>query len=144
MTTLTPFLLFDGNCAEAMAFYQSVLGGELSLTTLGETAMGNEAPLEQHHKVAYGHLVNGGIEFSAVDWMHQTRRPNVGNTVAVYLTDANAGELRRIFDGLSVGADPDLLDDLEVLPFGTYGHLVDRYGVGWFFRGDPDATPQEP
>ncbi len=136
MATLTPFLLFDGNCAEAMAFYREVLGGELSLTTLGETPTADEAPAEQHHKVVYSHLVNDGIEFSAVDWLHQTRRPHIGNTVAVYLTGATSDELCRIFDGLSIGADADLLDDLEILPFGIYGHLVDRYGVGWFFRGD--------
>jgi uncharacterized glyoxalase superfamily protein PhnB len=32
MLNLTPFLLFDGNCAEAMAFYQSCLNGELTIT----------------------------------------------------------------------------------------------------------------
>ena len=35
------------------------------------------------------------------------------------------------------GADPDLLDDLRDLPFGSYGHLADRYGVHWFFHGEP-------
>lgn len=34
---LSPFLLFDGNCAEAMGFYQACLGGELTLTTVGDT-----------------------------------------------------------------------------------------------------------
>ncbi len=43
---------------------------------------------------------------------------------------------RRAFDKLSLGADPDLLDELHDGPFGTYGHLADRYGVHWFFRGD--------
>jgi hypothetical protein len=43
---------------------------------------------------------------------------------------------------LAVGADKDLLDDLRDLPFGAYGHLADRYGVHWFFRGAPrSATP---
>jgi PhnB protein len=50
---LTPFLLFDGNCDEAMAFYQSCLGGELTITRLGDTPMGNHAPPEQQHKVTY-------------------------------------------------------------------------------------------
>ena len=31
MLNLTPFLLFNGNCAEAMTFYQSCLGGDLTL-----------------------------------------------------------------------------------------------------------------
>jgi uncharacterized glyoxalase superfamily protein PhnB len=32
MLECTPFLLFDGNCAEAMTFYHQCLGGELTLT----------------------------------------------------------------------------------------------------------------
>ena len=37
---------------------------------------------------------------------------------------------------LSVDADRELLDDLQHLPFGTYGHLADKHGVHWFFQGD--------
>jgi hypothetical protein len=44
-----------------------------------------------------------------------------------------------LFDGHC--ADPDLLDDLRDLPFGTYGHLADRYGVHWFFQGDSAGQP---
>jgi uncharacterized glyoxalase superfamily protein PhnB len=29
-----------------------------------------------------------------------------------------------------------LLDDLRDVPFGSYGHLADKYGVHWFFRGE--------
>ena len=47
---LTPFLLFDGDCAEAMAFYQSCLGGELTMTRLGDTPMGSDAPPEHAAK----------------------------------------------------------------------------------------------
>jgi PhnB protein len=136
---LTPFLLFgDGNCAEAMAFYQSVFGGELSITRLSETPMSQELPSELHTKVAYAHLESDAIEVSAVDWMHPTRAPRPGDTVAVYVSDATYGELREIFDKLSLGADPDLLDELHDEPFGTDGHLADRYGVHWFFRGDTE------
>jgi len=39
MMNLTPFLLFDGNCAEAMTFYRSCLGGELILTKVSDTPM---------------------------------------------------------------------------------------------------------
>jgi uncharacterized glyoxalase superfamily protein PhnB len=35
-----------------------------------------------------------------------------------------------------VGASKELLDDLRDLPFGSYGHLADKYGVHWFFQGD--------
>jgi hypothetical protein len=51
MLNLTPFLLFNDNCAEAMAFYQSCLGGELTITTVGDTSMKAQVPPEKHHKV---------------------------------------------------------------------------------------------
>ncbi len=145
MMNLTPFLLFDGNCAEAMAFYQSCLGGELIITRLGDTPMGDQAPPEQRQKVAYAYLKSDGVEFSATDWLHPTRVPRPGNTVAIYLQADDYTELRAVFDKLAVDSDTDLLDDLTDLPFGIYGHLADRYGVHWFFRGASQGatTPGE-
>jgi PhnB protein len=142
---LTPFLLFDGTCAEAMAFYQTCLGGELTITRLGDTPMGDHAPPEQQRKVTYARLKSDSIEFSATDWLHPTRAPKPGNTVAMHLRAENEGELRAVFDKLAVGADKDLLDDLREMPFGTYGHLADRYGVHWFFVGPSrsDAPPDQ-
>jgi len=39
MLYCTPFLLFDGNCAEAMTFYHERFGGELRLTKPGDRPM---------------------------------------------------------------------------------------------------------
>lgn len=137
MLNLTPFLLFqDDKCAEAMAFYQSCLGGELTITRVGDMPMKDQVPPELHHKVAHAHLKSGAIEFSATDWQHPTRTPKQGNTVAVYINGGTYSQLRGIFDKLAAGADKDLLDELHDLPFGTYGHLADKYGVHWFFQGE--------
>jgi uncharacterized glyoxalase superfamily protein PhnB len=62
--------------------------------------------------------------------------PVSGNMSAMYLQGGSYSELRPVFDKLSAGANPDLLDELRDLPFGIYGHLADKYGVHWFFRGD--------
>jgi len=137
---LTPFLLFDGNCAEAMVFYQSCLGGELTITKIVDTPMKDQMPPEQHRKVAHARLKSRLMEFSATDWLHATRRPKVGNTVAMYISGGSYKELRAIFDSLAAGADKELLDDLRDMPFGSYGHLADKYGVHWFFVGDRQAT----
>ena len=134
---LTPFLLFEGNCADAMAFYRSCLGGALDITRLRDTPMQADMPDEHSDKVVHARLCSGQMELVAADWLHPTRLPRRGNTVGVYLTDGTYEELRVVFDQLAVGADPDLLDDLRDMPFGVYGHLVDRFGVQWFFRGAP-------
>lgn len=138
---LSPFVLFEGTCAEAMSFYQSCLGGVLEVTLLRDTPMRDQAPAGPHDKVAYARLASGSIEISATDWQHQTRVPRPGNTVGLYLTGGTYEELKQVFDKLAEGADPDLLDELRDVPFGCYGHLADRYGVHWFFRGEASTSP---
>jgi PhnB protein len=135
MLDLTPFLLFEGNCAEAMQFYQSCFGGDLTLIRLADTPMKAQTPPEQHQKITYASLRSGAIEFSATDWLHPTRQPLQGNTTAMYVTGDGYDELSPIFDILRDGADAQLLTELREMPFGIYGRLTDRYGVEWFFRG---------
>jgi len=136
MIDLTPFLLFDGNCAEAMEFYRSCLGGELTITKVADVAMPHQPPPELLQKVAHARLKSGAVDISATDWQHPTRRFQQGNTVALYVTGGSHEEQRKIFDGLDAGGAPSLRDELQELSFGIYGHLADRYGVHWFFRGD--------
>jgi PhnB protein len=136
MVTTVRFLLFDGNGAEAMAFYQQCLGGELAITRAADTPMREQLPRELYQKVVYAHLKRQGVELSASDWLHPTRTPHLGNVVAVYVSARTYNELREIFDKLAMGSDRSLQDDLREMPFGCYGHLADKYGVHWFFQGD--------
>ncbi|MGA8938424.1 MAG: VOC family protein [Acidobacteriaceae bacterium] len=140
MLSLTPFLLFDGNCAEAMQFYQNCFGGDLMLTRLSETPMKAQFPPSQHQKITHAFLKSGTVEFSATDWLHPTRQPFQGNTTALYVTGADRDELSPIFDKLRTGANAEFLVDLREMPFGLYGRLTDRYGVEWFFRGAQAAS----
>ena len=82
MIRCTPFLLFDGNCAEAMTFYHQCLGGELTLTRLGDTPMKAQFPPEKHNRIINAHLRSGTFEFSATDWMASPEfEPRQGNTL---------------------------------------------------------------
>jgi PhnB protein len=136
MTRIGPFLLFDGNCAEAMEFYRSCFGGELTVTKLSDTPMKAQYPPEKHNRVVNARLKSSVIDITATDWLHPARTPKQGNTVCLYISEAPYPELKDYFDKLSEGADRDLLDNLVDMPFGSYGHLADKYGVHWFFQGD--------
>jgi PhnB protein len=139
MLRCTPFLLFDGNCAEAMSFYHSCLGGELVLTKLAETPMKEMFPPEKHERIINAHLKSGAIEISATDWMASPAfEPKLGNMSALFVTGTDA-ELRAVFDTLAVGAERERFQELHSMPFGTYGQFYDRYGVQWIFRGDARA-----
>ena len=133
----TPFLLFDGNCAEAMTFYQKCLGGELRLTQLGDTPMKDMFPKEKWGRIINAHLQSGGIEFSATDWMASPmREPKRGNTFSIFIIGGAYEELKNVFDKLAEGADKENFQDLHDLPFGIYGQFTDKFGVPWIFKGD--------
>jgi PhnB protein len=133
----TPFLLFDGNCAEAMTFYQQCLGGDLTLTKLSETPMKEMFPPEKHDRIINAHLKSGDLAISATDWMASPEfDPVMGNMSAVFVESADLDQLTAAFDKLARDADREHFQELHPMPFGIYGQLFDRYGVQWIFRGD--------
>ncbi len=137
MLYCTPFLLFDGNCAEAMTFYHRCLGGELTLTKLGDSSMKDLLPKEKWNRLINAHLKSGGIEISATDWMASPQyEPKQGDTFAIFVVGGSYDELRVVFDKLAEGAETDRFQELHDLPIGTYGQFTDKYGVHWIFKGD--------
>lgn len=137
MLRSTPFLLFDGNCAEAMTFYHECLGGELTLTKLGDTPMKDQFPAEKHERIINAHLKSGDIEISATDWMAAPDyQPQYGDIFAIFVLGEGYDELKAVFDKLSAGARPDRFQALHDMPFGVYGQFFDKYGYHWIFKGD--------
>jgi PhnB protein len=137
MLRVTPFILFDGNCAEAMTFYHRCLGGELTLTRLGDTPMKDQFPTEKHDRIIYGRLKSGTIEFSATDWMASpTLEPKQGNTFAIFVTGGTFAELKAVFERLAEEANKEWFQELHDMPFGAYGQFFDRYGIQWIFQGE--------
>ncbi len=139
MLRCTPFILFDGNCAEAMTFYQKCLGGELTLVKLGDTPMKDQFPKEKHDRLINARLVSGQLDISATDWMASPAlEPIHGNTFAVYVVGGEYEELKSVFDRLAQGAQKEWFQELHEMPFGMYGQFFDRFGVQWIFRGDKE------
>ncbi|MGE5265469.1 MAG: VOC family protein [Acidobacteriota bacterium] len=137
MLRCMPFLLFDGNCAEAMNFYHKCLGGELTLSKLGDTPMKDQFPPEKHNRLINAHLKSGAIEISATDWMASPAfNPILGNMSAIFVVGGTYDELKTVFDKLLEGADQKRFQELHDMPFGTYGQFYDQYGVQWIFRGE--------
>ena len=137
MLRATPFLLFDGNCAEAMIFYHHCLGGELTLTKLGDSPMKDMLPREKWDRIINANLKSGDLEISATDWMASPQyEPKHGDTFAIFVIGEGYDELKAIFDKLSEGAEKDRFQELHQLPFGTYGQFFDKYGYQWIFKGD--------
>jgi PhnB protein len=134
MTHLTAYLLFDGNCQEAMEFYKACFGGELSLTKVKDSPAKDHMPAMQQSKTINARLKSGNIEFSASDWLRLDQTRVHGNTVCLYLSGGTFLELKALFGKLSEGAE--ITDPLTDIFFGVYGALNDRFGVRWMFQAD--------
>jgi PhnB protein len=134
MTSLTPYLLFDGKCSQAMEFYRSCLGGELMVTRVKDTSAKDQMPAFQHDKVLNARLRSSNLEISALDWLAPDETPIPGKTVCLYLNGGTFQELKALFERLSQGAE--VTDPLRQQFFGAYGALNDRFGVRWMFHTD--------
>jgi PhnB protein len=134
MTTLTTYLLLDGNCKTAMEFYKTVFGGELTLTKVGESAMKDMMPPTMQDKVINARLISEGVNISASDWLRPAQKPIQGNMVCLYLSGGTFNELKVLFDKLSEGAN--VTDSLRQEFHGTYGALNDKFGIRWMFQTD--------
>jgi PhnB protein len=120
-----------------MTFCRECLGGELALTRLADTPMKSQFPTEKHERIIDApHLVSGGLEISAADWMASPDfEPVLGNLSAIFVTSESDEELARVFGRLAQGAKEEWFQPLHEMPFGTYGQFFDRYGIQWIFRG---------
>ncbi len=134
MTDLTPYLLFDGNCKQAMEFYKSCFGGELTQILVKDSPLKDAMPAFQQEKILNARLTNGNIKLSASDWLMPDRTPVPGNTVCLYLRAGTFQELSALFARLSEGGN--VTDPLKEMFFGTYGALNDQFGVRWMFQSN--------
>jgi PhnB protein len=133
-TSLSTYLLLDGSCKQAMEFYHSCFGGELVMTTVGESPMKSFFPADTHQRIINAKLVSGNINISASDWMRPAQTPIQGNTVCLYLSGGSYSQLKNLFDKLSAGAN--VTDPLKEEAFGMYGALNDQFGIRWMFYTD--------
>ena len=136
-TTLTPYLLFDGNCRQAMEFYKSCLGGELTAIKVKDSPIKDSMPAQQQEKILNARLKSGNLDISASDWLMLERTPIRGNTVCLYLSGGTLEELKTLFGRLA--EDAEAVTSLKEQFFGTYGALTDKFGVRWMFHANREA-----
>ena len=125
---LNPYLNYKDSAREAMTFYQSVLGGELTVSTFADFHA-SEDPSEQD-KVMHSQLETpDGLVLMAADTPNgMEHRPQAG--VSVSLSGDDEAELRGYWDRLSEGGA--VVMPFEKAPWGdTFGMCVDAFGTSW-------------
>lgn len=136
---ISPYLVFDGNCKEAMQFYASAMGGELELTTFGEAPM--DAPPGAEDRVMHSTLANDALSFMAAD--SAPGMPfSAGNNVQLSVSGTDEAKLREAFDSLATGGSVTM--PLEKQFWGdVFGMLTDKFGMHWMFNIGDGMSAEE-
>lgn len=134
-TSLNPYLSFKDNAREAMEFYKTVFGGELTINTFKEF-QASEDPSEDE-KVMHAMLeAENGVTFMASDTPNAMEY-NPGSRISMSLSGDNEEELKGYWDNLVEGGT--VVMPLEKAPWGdTFGMLKDKFGVDWMIDIGPE------
>ena len=124
---LNPYINFRSSAREALTFYQSIFGGDLTLSTYAEGGMPHD-PAEAG-KIMHGQLMANDMTLMISDAPAGMPVAD-GSNISVSLSGDDEAALRGYWNGLVAGGKPVM--PLEKAPWGdTFGMLVDKFGVSW-------------
>jgi predicted 3-demethylubiquinone-9 3-methyltransferase (glyoxalase superfamily) len=133
MSKITPFLMFVGQAAEAIALYTALFPGArtLSLERYGPGEAGTPGSL----KLAEIELAGQRLMIFDSPVQHAfTFTP----AVSLFVECDSEAEIDRLFAALSAGGA--VLMPLQAYPFAArFAWLSDRFGVSWQLRFGPGA-----
>ncbi len=133
MSYISAYLSFKGQCREAMHFYQSCLGGDLSIQSVGESPVAAQCPESIHHQVMHSSLTSGGILLLGSDMEHPRYPIHKGNQIGLCIQCSSEEEIHRFFTKLS--AEGKIIEPIQKQFWGAlFGELEDRFGTRWMFH----------
>jgi PhnB protein len=125
----TPYLNFNGTCADAFKYYEQVLGGTIEfMQTHGESPMKEHVPADWQDKVIHVCLNVNGQRLMGSDAPADHFAPAQGIYVNIQVGTTDDG--KRIFSALADGGK-------VTMPFATtfwspgFGMVTDRFGTPW-------------
>ena len=131
-----PYLIFDGNCAEAMQSYERLLGGKLekmmTVRDMPDDACGAMPP-GSADRIIHACLEFGGGMLMASDSMPGQPYEGMKN-FSVTLTYPTPADAKPVFDALAKGGN-------VFMPFAktfwaeAFGMVTDRFGTPWMING---------
>jgi PhnB protein len=125
----TPYLNFNGNCAEAFKFYAQVFRTEILMTmTYGDSPMADQTPPELKNRIMHVRLGEGENMLMGADAPPEHYHPSKGICVAIGIADP--AEAERIFAELSPGGTIQMPIQ-ETFWAKRFGMVTDRFGIPW-------------
>ncbi|HEY4127058.1 MAG TPA: VOC family protein [Gammaproteobacteria bacterium] len=141
MNPLNPYVFFDGDCAEAMQFYERVFKVKLDMMLYESEAPNGKPPMAGRKAgVMHARLPIYGGSLMASDWLAD--RPferKQGFYVSLVCPDMK--EAKRIFKALAEGGEVNMPFEKTFFAEG-FGMVIDKYGTPWMVNG-PEKPMQD-
>ena len=144
MPMLDSYLFFDGNCAEAMRFYERVTGGKITVMMKYADA---PVPVDPAHcapgdmdRVMHGSMLIDGRNLMASDTPKGQYQPPQGFSLSLFYDTPE--EAKKRFDMLADGGQ-------TVMPFAPtfwakgFGMCKDKFGTPWMVGGGVSNGPPQ-
>ncbi|MDR1687554.1 MAG: VOC family protein [Clostridiales bacterium] len=126
------YLLFNGNCAEALEAYKNAFGGQITeMQKYGDMPPNPNFPIkdEQKNYVLHAKFNWEGTELMCAD---SSLNSEAGSNMYVSVTLKDAAPVQKAWDILKEGGE--IYMDLAPSFFASaHGSLRDKFGVNWMF-----------
>ncbi|MDJ1009318.1 MAG: VOC family protein [Paracoccaceae bacterium] len=129
----TPYLFFNGNCAEAMAAYGAIFGTEPGPMMRAGDMPDVPVPDDRRDWIAHTDLKIGDGMLMASDNIFGQSDAMAG--ASVLLSYPTADEARAIFDKLAAGGEVTMAFEPTFWSAG-FGTCTDRFGIRWMVGTD--------
>lgn len=131
---LNPYLLFNGDCDQALKFYEQTLGAKIEfLTRFAGSPSAEQVPPEWGDKVLHATLKIDDSVLMVSDAPPGHYEKPQGMSISISLNDPAKGE--SIFNALAEGGK-------TIMPFAKtfwasgFGMCIDRFGIPWMVNCD--------
>ena len=133
MDAIVPYLNFNGNAADALAFYSKAFDGKILFQqSFGESPM--ETPADYENKVMHATFKAGNLTFMVSDTM-PGQPVNTGTNMSLSLNFTSVADIDKTFAALSEEAI--IIMTLQDTFWGAkFGMLTDKFGINWMFNHD--------
>jgi PhnB protein len=126
---LSPYLMFNGNCEEALKFYEQTLGAKIEgVSKHAGTPSEEHVPPDWRDKVLHAKFTVGNNVVMASDAPPGHYAPPQGMSMALGLNDAAKG--KEVFEKLAENGTVQLPFQQTFWASG-FGMCVDRFGIPW-------------
>ena len=140
MTTLNPWINFNGNAEEAFTFYKSVFGGEFTKVVRFKDIPGDTSHVSEKEENKIMHIalpIGNNTMLIANDVPEVMGRVNEReNRSKILVRTESKEEADRLFSGLLAGGEVE--GSMGDSPWGSYaGMFRDKYGIEWIIEFSP-------